>query len=41
MSGDLIRVIIADDHAVVRAGLRAVLGSAKDIEVIGEAKTGV
>jgi DNA-binding NarL/FixJ family response regulator len=41
MSGDLIRVIIADDHAVVRAGLRAVLSSAKDIEVIGEAKTGL
>src|SRR3954462_3049275 len=41
MTGDLIRVIIADDHAVVRTGLRAVLGSAKDIEVIGEAKTGV
>ena len=41
MTGDLIRVIIADDHAVVRAGLRAVLCSAKDIEVIGEAKTGV
>lgn len=41
MTGDLIRVIIADDHAVVRAGLRAVLGSAKDIEVIGEAKTGL
>jgi two-component system, NarL family, response regulator NreC len=40
MSGDQIRVILADDHAVVRAGLRAVLGAAKDIEVIGEAKSG-
>ena len=40
MTGDLIRVLLADDHAVVRAGLRAVLGIAKDIEVIGEAKTG-
>jgi DNA-binding NarL/FixJ family response regulator len=40
MTGDLIRVILADDHAVVRAGLRAVLGAAKDIEVIGEAKNG-
>jgi DNA-binding NarL/FixJ family response regulator len=38
--GDTIRVILADDHAVVRAGLKAVLGGAKDIEVIGEAKTG-
>src|SRR3569623_1561441 len=40
MTGDLIRVVLADDHAVVRAGLRSVLGGAKDIEVIGEAKTG-
>jgi DNA-binding NarL/FixJ family response regulator len=36
----MIRVILADDHAVVRAGLKAVLSSAKDIEVIGEAKNG-
>ena len=40
MTGDLIRVVLADDHAVVRAGLKAVLREAKDIEVIGEAKTG-
>ncbi len=40
MTGDTIRVILADDHTVVRAGLRAVLGTAKDIEVIGEAKNG-
>ncbi len=40
MTDDLIRVILADDHAVVRAGLRAVLGGAKDVEVIGEAKNG-
>lgn len=40
MAGDVIRVVLADDHAIVRAGLRAVLGSAKDLEVVGEAKTG-
>src|SRR3954469_2026497 len=40
MTGDLIRVVLADDHNVVRAGLRAVLSVAKDIEVIGEAKNG-
>lgn len=40
MTGDLVRVLLADDHAVVRAGLKAVLGTAKDIEVIGEAKNG-
>jgi len=40
MNGDKIRVVLADDHAVVRAGLKAVLGSAKDIEVIGEVSSG-
>ncbi len=40
MSGDLIRVVLADDHVVVRAGLKAVLGAAPDIEVVGEAKDG-
>ena len=40
MPGDTIRVVLADDHTVVRAGLRAVLGTAKDITVIGEASTG-
>jgi DNA-binding NarL/FixJ family response regulator len=40
MTNDLIRVILADDHVVVRAGLRAVLGAAKDIEIIGEARNG-
>ncbi|HUF30130.1 MAG TPA: response regulator transcription factor [Gemmatimonadaceae bacterium] len=40
MSSDHIRVILADDHTVVRAGLKAVLGTARDIEVVGEAKDG-
>jgi two-component system, NarL family, response regulator NreC len=40
MTNDIIRVVLADDHVVVRAGLRAVLGAAKDIEVIGEARNG-
>lgn len=37
---DGITVILVDDHAVVRAGLRAVLGVAKDIQVIGEGTNG-
>jgi DNA-binding NarL/FixJ family response regulator len=41
MTGDMIRVVLADDHAVVRAGLKAVLSSAKDIEVVAEARNGV
>ena len=40
MSGDVIRVLLADDHAVVRAGLKALLGSARDLQVIGEAANG-
>jgi len=40
MSARPIRVILADDHAVVRAGLRAVLGTAWDIVVVGEAANG-
>ena len=40
MSSDVIKVILADDHAVVRAGVKAVLGAAKDIQVIGEASNG-
>ncbi len=35
-----VRLVICDDHAVVRAGLRALLASAPDIEVIGEAGSG-
>jgi two-component system, NarL family, response regulator NreC len=34
--GDLTRVVIADDHAVVRAGLRLVLDAEDGIEVIAE-----
>ena len=40
MTGDIIRVVLADDHAVVRAGVKAVLSSAKDIQVIGEGSNG-
>ena len=40
MSQDIIRVVLADDHAVVRAGLKAVLSAARDITVVGEASNG-
>lgn len=36
----MIRVALADDHALVRSGLRAVLADEPDIEVVGEATTG-
>ncbi len=35
-----IRVLIADDHTVVREGLRALLTAQPDIEVVGEARDG-
>ena len=35
-----ITVVLADDHAVVREGLRGLLELEGDIEVVGEAKTG-
>ncbi|RRR81541.1 response regulator transcription factor [Streptomyces sp. RP5T] len=35
-----VRLLLCDDHAVVRAGLRALLSSADGIDVVGEAATG-
>jgi two-component system, NarL family, response regulator NreC len=34
------RVLIADDHPVLRSGLRVLLGADPDLEVVGEAGTG-
>ena len=36
----MIRVVLADDHALVRDGLRAVLAREPDIQVVGEAADG-
>jgi DNA-binding NarL/FixJ family response regulator len=36
----LIRVLIADDHAVVRQGLRMFLGTDPELEIAGEARDG-
>ena len=36
----MIRVVLADDQALVRAGFRALLDSQEDIEVVGEAADG-
>ncbi|MCX5047407.1 response regulator transcription factor [Streptomyces sp. NBC_00201] len=40
MSTAPVRLLLCDDHAVVRAGLRALLSSADGIEVVGEAGSG-
>jgi DNA-binding NarL/FixJ family response regulator len=35
-----IRVLIADDHAILREGVRALLNTTEDVEVVGEAADG-
>ena len=35
-----IRILITDDHGVIRAGLRALLGGLSDMEIVGEASDG-
>jgi DNA-binding NarL/FixJ family response regulator len=40
-SGDRIRVLVVDDHAVVRRGLSAFLESEPDLEVVGAAEGGL
>ena len=39
-SGNRIRVIIVDDHAVVRSGLEQLLATTDDIELVGTASNG-
>jgi DNA-binding NarL/FixJ family response regulator len=38
--GAVVRVVLADDHPVVRGGLRALLSTIDGIEVVGEAADG-
>lgn len=40
MMADKIRVLLVDDHDILRSGLRAILRSEPDIEVVGEAGDG-
>src|SRR5262245_43021301 len=37
---EALRVLVADDHPVFRQGLRALLGGAPDLAIVGEATTG-
>ena len=36
----MIRIVLADDHTIVREGLKQLLGGAGDLHVVGEAKDG-
>jgi DNA-binding NarL/FixJ family response regulator len=36
-----VRILLIDDHPLVRTGLRAVLDAEPDLEVVGEADTGM
>ena len=36
-----IRILLVDDHAVVRAGLRMLLGADAELEIVGEAENGI
>jgi NarL family two-component system response regulator LiaR len=38
--GGSVRVLVADDHAIVREGLRAMIEARRDMELVGEAKDG-
>jgi DNA-binding NarL/FixJ family response regulator len=40
MTRPAVRVLLADDHAAIRAGLRLLLDAADDVEVVGEAADG-
>ena len=35
-----VRVVVADDHSIVRTGLVSLLGAKKGFEVVGEAANG-
>ena len=36
----MIKILLVDDHAMVLAGFRLILGQANDIEIVGEAENG-
>ncbi|HZS12364.1 MAG TPA: response regulator transcription factor [Nitrospirales bacterium] len=40
MLRDIVKVLVADDHAVVREGLKQIISETSDIVVAGEARTG-
>jgi len=41
MNKKVIRIVLADDHAIVRNGIKSLLSSESDLEIVGEASDGV
>ncbi len=41
MMGEKKRILIAEDHKILRKGLKALLGDSDDIEVVAEAEDGI
>ena len=39
-AGDVVRVLLADDHAILRAGVASLLADESDMRVVGEARDG-
>jgi len=40
VSSSTIRILLADDHTILRQGLKLILSSQPDLEVVGEAANG-
>ncbi len=40
MTEDVLRVLIADDHTLFRRGVRSLLSTVPEVEVVGEASDG-
>lgn len=41
MKGDVVRVVVADDHRLFREGMRALLAEVPEVALVGEAETGL
>jgi DNA-binding NarL/FixJ family response regulator len=40
VSGEKIKILLVDDHDIVRAGLEAILSAEPDFQIVGAARSG-